>query len=129
MQIPRPDRLSNVLRLAWIAGVVLVIVGSLLPGDSLPIRALGHLGISDKVQHFAAYAVLALLPAIHERPRVVGIFAVALIGLGVLLEFGQLLSAGRDFEIGDMAADVAGVCVGISAGSPLRGSIIRNVAR
>ncbi len=113
-------RSHTVLRLAWVLGLLVVIVGSLLPGDSLPIRELALLDISDKIEHFAAYAALAFLPAIHERRRAVIFMALALVGLGVLLEFGQLLSVDRDFEIGDMVADAAGVCVGISLGLLLR---------
>jgi VanZ family protein len=107
------------LRLAWFACVALVIVGSLLPDKSLPMRALSRLDISDKIQHFAAYAVLAFLPVIHERPRVVVAIAFALIGLGVLLEFGQTLVT-RDFETADIVADALGVFVGIVAGWQLR---------
>ena len=82
-------------------------------------RALGRLHISDKIQHFAAYAVLAFLPAIHERPRIVGAIALGLIGLGVLLELGQPL-ASRNFEFADMLADAIGVTIGAVAGWPLR---------
>ena len=99
----------------------MVIVGTLLPGNSAPIKALDLLDVNDKVEHFAAYTALGLLPALHERRRIVGILAVALVALGILLEFGQLLSPGRDFEIGDMVADAAGVCVGVSIGWLLRG--------
>lgn len=94
----------------------MVIVGTLLPGDSAPIKALGLLDISDKVEHFGAYVVLGFLPALHERRRVVGLLAAALVALGILLEFGQLLSPGRDFEIGDMVADAAGVLAGVGLG-------------
>lgn len=118
-------RLRNLFRLIWGLGAVLVLVGTLLPAGSAPIQALDKLDISDKVEHFASYAVLALLPALHERRRTLGMVAGGLILLGVLLEFGQLLSPGRDFEIGDMAADSAGVCVGIAAGWPLRGRVQR----
>ena len=114
-------RLRALLRLTWIAGVIVVIVGTLLPGNSAPIKALDLLDVNDKVEHFAAYTALGLLPALHERRRIVGILAVALVALGILLEFGQLLSPGRDFEIGDMVADAAGVCVGVSIGWLLRG--------
>jgi VanZ family protein len=121
MSAPAPniDRPIQALRAAWFVCVTLVIVGSLLPGNSLPIRALARLNVSDKIQHFASYAVLAFLPAIHERPRVVKAIVFGLIGLGVLLEFGQLLES-RDFEIGDMVADTVGVFVGFAAGWPLR---------
>lgn len=118
-------RIHNLLRLAWSVAVLVVIVGSLIPGDSLPIRELALLDISDKVQHFAAYAVLAFLPALHERRKAVTILAVAAVALGVLLEFGQLFSVSRDFEIGDMVADAAGVCVGLALGCGLRAQFAR----
>jgi VanZ family protein len=116
---PNVDRPIQAVRLAWLLCLTLVITGSLLPDNSLPMRALARLNIYDKIQHFGAYAVLAFLPAIHERPRVVKAIVFALIGLGVLLEFGQLLES-RDFQIGDMAANTVGVFVGITAGWPVR---------
>ena len=96
--------------------ILIVIVVSLLPWNSLLVRALDHLQINDKVLHFAAYMMLAFLPAMHERrPYVVGAaFGVA--ALGVALEFGQLVSGWRDFEVGDMIADAIGVCVGVAVG-------------
>ena len=117
--------LRTVLRIAWVAGVILVIAGSLLPGDSTAIQALDRLDISDKIQHFASYAVLGLLPALHEGRRTVMILALCVVGLGVLLEFGQLLSPGRDFEILDMVADTGGVCIGVAAGWLFRGRAAR----
>lgn len=83
-------------------------------------RALEELHISDKLEHFGAYAVLAFLPAIHERKRFFITAALGAAALGVALEFGQLLSGWRDFEIGDMIADGVGVCFGLAAGIPLR---------
>jgi hypothetical protein len=114
--------------LVWLACIALVAIGSLLPDNSLPIRALYRLNISDQIQHVAAYAVLAFLPVIHERPRVLGAIIIGLIGLGVLLEFGQMLES-RDFEIGDMVGDTAGVFVGIVAAAPLRGHFKRHLDR
>jgi VanZ family protein len=122
-------RLGIIFRIAWFLGVAVVIVGSLLPGDSTPIAALDKLDISDKVQHFAAYMVLAFVPALHERWRVVAILAATRVGLGILLEFGQMLSPSRDFEIGDMVADAAGVCAGIAAGWSLRRRVGRYLRR
>ena len=100
--------------------IFIVIVGSLLPPTSLPMRALDQFHINDKLEHGAAYAALAFLPAIHERQRFVIAAALGAVALGVALEFGQLYSGWRDFEIGDMVADAAGVCVGLGIGIPLR---------
>jgi VanZ family protein len=108
------------LRTIWFIAILLVIVGSLLPGDSLPIRALNRLNINDKIEHFGAYAVLAFLPTIHERWRFVIAAALGAVVLGVLLEFAQLYSGWRDFEIGDMVADAVGVCFGLAVGLEIR---------
>lgn len=86
-------------------------------------RLLAHLHIGDKIQHFAAYAALGFLPALHERQRMLAFVALGLVALGVLLEFGQTLSAGRFFEIGDMAANAVGVCFGVAFGLPLRSAV------
>jgi VanZ family protein len=83
-------------------------------------RALDDLQINDKVLHFAAYMMLAFLPAMHERRLLVVGAAFGVAALGVALEFGQLFSGWRDFEIGDMIADAIGVCVGLAAGIQMR---------
>jgi VanZ family protein len=108
------------LRALWIAAVLVVIVGSLLPAASAPMRALGWLGINDKVEHFLAYLTLALLPALHERSKFLVGAAVGAVVLGIALEYGQRLSPGRDFEFKDMEADAAGVCIGLAVGLALR---------
>jgi VanZ family protein len=89
-----------------------VVIGSLLPGESAPMAALESLRINDKAQHVLAYTALALLPALHERRRALAFIAPGLVALGILLEFGQLFSPGRSFELGDMAADAVGVIAG-----------------
>jgi VanZ family protein len=93
-------------------------------------RALDHLQINDKILHFAAYMVLALLPAMHERRPLVVAAAVGAAALGVALEFGQLISGWRDFEVADMIADAMGVCMGVAVGIPVRRmDIVRAVFR
>jgi VanZ family protein len=104
----------------WLLAIVIVIVASLLPANSLLIRALERLQINDKVLHFVAYMVLAFLPAMHERKPVVVATTVATVVLGIALEFGQLVSGWRDFEIGDMIANAIGVCIGVALGIAIR---------
>jgi VanZ family protein len=108
------------LRILWVAAVIAVIVGSLLPGSSAPMQTLNQLPVSDKVLHFAAYAVLAFLPSLHERWPAVTAALLGAIALGVLLEFAQRLSPGRTFEVADMAADACGVLCGLVLALPLR---------
>src|SRR5690242_10739267 len=109
--IPHGARAKKWLRVLWFASIGVVIVSSLLPSSSLPMRALDWLKISDKLEHALAYLVLALLPTLHERRAFIAVAAVGAAGLGVALEYGQLYSGWRDFEVGDMIADAVGVCV------------------
>jgi VanZ family protein len=85
-------------------------------------RALAELHLSDKLEHVGAYAVLAFLPAIHERRRFIIAAAIGTVLLGIGLEFGQLFTGWRDFEVGDMVADAGGVCFGVVASIPIRSS-------
>ena len=110
---------KKVLRVAWLLAIVAVIVGSLLPPDSAPIRTLDLLPFSDKFDHLGMYALLAFLPALHEETKVVWWIALGAVALGIALEFAQPYVR-RDFEIGDMIADALGVVVGLGAGLPLR---------
>jgi VanZ family protein len=110
---------KKLLRVAWLLAIVAVIVGSLLPPDSAPIRTLDLLPFSDKFDHLGMYALLAFLPALHEETKVVWWIALGAVALGIALEFAQPYVR-RDFEIGDMVADAVGVAVGLGAGLPLR---------
>jgi VanZ family protein len=118
--IPPPTRRREAVRALWLLSIVVVIVGSVLPADSLAIRTLDRLPVTDKIEHTAMYAVLAFLPAIYERRSVVITAAAGAIALGVALEFVQLLSGWRQFEIGDMVADAIGVCLGLAFGVAAR---------
>jgi VanZ family protein len=109
------------LRIVWLLGILVVIVGSLLPASSPAMRALDRLPVSDKMEHTAAYAFLVFVPAIHERRKLVMAAAAGAILLGVALEFAQLLSGWRDFEFADMVADAVGVGTGLAAGWAIRG--------
>ena len=80
-----------------------------------------ELGIEqgDKLQHLAAYAVLTfwfvqLAPDRAGRRRSAG----ALAAFGVAMEFVQLATGYRTFSAGDMAANTAGVMLGLLMGPP-----------
>ena len=73
---------------------------------------------------FLAYTVLAFLPTIHERRGYIIAAAIGAVALGVGLEYAQLYSGWRDFEVRDMVADAAGVLTGVAAGIPLRSAEI-----
>jgi VanZ family protein len=112
----------SVLRWLWAAAIATVIVGSLLPADSAPMRELDRLEVSDVLEHSLAYAVVALLPALHERRKFAFAAAVFAAALGIALEFGQLFSTGRTFEIADIVVDFAGILTGLATGMLFRDS-------
>jgi len=79
--IPHPDRLPDIARL------------------------------SDKLNHFAAFLVLAaLIDLCHPEKRWVWKI-LFLGGYGIGIEVVQLLIPYRDFSLGDMGADLAGATV------------------
>jgi len=102
-------------------------VFSLLPASSPTLQAMIY--GDDKLEHFAAYAVLAFLPSLHERPKLLVWVVAAVVVMGVGLEFGQLLSDGRRFEVEDMIADSYGVLAGIIVALPSRSWIQRKRGR
>lgn len=67
----------------------------------------------DKFQHAAAYGTLMLWFAQLADLRGARIAtALALVGLGIGMEFAQLATGYREFSYGDMAADAIGVGIG-----------------
>ena len=100
------------LRRAWWAvgwfGVALCIYLSLMPSPpSLDVTQ------GDKFQHIAAYGMLMLwFVQLAGDGRRRQITAVALLALGIAIEFAQLASGYRDFSVADMGADAIGIAVG-----------------
>jgi hypothetical protein len=95
-----------------------VAVSSMLPARWLP-DALDDAGYSDKAMHLMAYAVLGLLPAMHERRPVLFLMAAGTFLMGVGLELGQATTATRFFELLDIASNGAGLAIGVLAGRKL----------
>lgn len=96
-------------RTAFGIGVVVLIAGSLLPSEVLP-----ETGLIDKWQHLLAYAMLMAsfgVGAPAWRQLVIG--AVALIALGVALEFLQALVPGRMPSALDVLANSIGIAIGL----------------
>jgi VanZ family protein len=109
------------LKPLWYLSIAAVVTGSLLSPNSTPIRILAATHLSDKLLHFAAYALLAFLPAAGLAPRRRAVAAaLSMVVLGLLLEFAQRLSPGRATELGDEVANTAGVLAGIVLAQPFR---------
>ncbi len=91
--------------MAWTA-LGVVVIGSLMPNPQLP-----DFRWSDKVFHTGAYAVLMVLFHDAYRPHR-NLSVVALIGLGVALEWAQGLTGYRYADPWDATANAAGALTG-----------------
>jgi VanZ family protein len=110
------------LAIGW-ALVLFVVYLSLAPH---PISIPGAHG--DKVGHVTAYATLMLWFAqLYPRLERRRVLAGAFIALGIGLEFAQLLTDTRTFEIADMLADGAGVALGWLAAPPRTINFLRRL--
>lgn len=104
----------KLLLFLWIADIVLVGVGSLLPPGALHRIHYTDLPLNDKFVHFGNYAILGLLPAMaFDTPCTSIICGAAMVLIGISLEFLQRLVPGRSFEVGDMVANGLGVTAGL----------------
>jgi VanZ family protein len=85
--------------------VLLVVYLSLVPNPPAPVT-FDH---ADKLEHALAYAALSFwFCHLHGRLRVI----IALVGLGIALEYVQGWTGYRSFDVLDMLADGVGVLAG-----------------
>ena len=85
-----------------------------------------HFDQADKLEHAFAYAsIMFWFAQLYVRKPVRLAYAVGFVALGIALEFVQA-QVGRDFELGDMAADAAGVALGWAAALFIRLGIPRH---
>jgi VanZ family protein len=113
------------LRTLWLCigwALVLMIVYLSLAAQPIPLP--GEHG--DKIGHLAAYAVLMLwFVQLYSGAIVRRLLALAFVALGVGLEFAQLLTDTRTFDVADMAADSLGVAIGWLVAPPRTINILR----
>ena len=116
---------SRTVLLLWAGLLLLVGAGEVLPWNSLPMELLSGSHLSDKVMHFSAYAVLALVPAVGFQfsAALPCLIATELVGVG--LEFSQLLVPGRSCDVYDVAANTVGVLAGAALAIVIRSRIVR----
>ncbi len=107
-----PPRVRNLLLVAGFAGLVLVVVESLVGRSeaTLPV---------DKVLHFSGYFTLAAVFVLGLRPRLYVPALVALVGMGIGIEYLQPLNS-RTFDWSDASANALGVAVGGAVGLLVR---------
>jgi len=110
---------ARLLRIAFWSWVAFVVAASLIPAGAAP--HLPRFPISDKVGHFASYAMLTLLGMPLARGLRTHAFVwLAIVGLGGALEALQALVPGRAAEGGDLAADALGALAGAAVWVALR---------
>jgi VanZ family protein len=93
----------------WIL-VILAVTASIVPVQHLPQPP----GFNDKLEHFAAYALLSLwFAGIYPRSRYVAI-AVGLFAMGIVIEGLQgTMHLGRQADLRDVIANTAGILIGL----------------
>jgi VanZ family protein len=96
---------------------IILFTATTLPGKDLP-----DLGISDKIEHFGAFFILAVLlnlALIYQRKsyflfKNASIATIVItLSYGAIDEIHQLFISGRSADIRDWLADSTGVIVGI----------------
>ena len=107
----------------WLLAIAVVVFGSLLPVQDLP-----EVGVSDKFEHFLAYAVLSAgAVQLFQRRLSWGFVCVVLVFLGIGLEYLQgAMGMGRAADRMDALANTVGVLIGLAtAFTPLRDLLLR----
>ena len=100
-------------RRVWLASgwllVVLVVCLSLMPHPPEPLSFKN----ADKLEHVFSYAMLALwFCQLYRSVKLRAAVVIALVGLGVALEFVQGWTGYRMFDVLDMLANSVGVMLG-----------------
>jgi VanZ family protein len=120
-KIARTPPLSRALIALWVIAVIAVITVSLMSAKTLHRMHADTLFANDKIGHFSAYVILAVLPVVAVELLGLGVFlASAMIPLGVVLEFAQRHIPGRSFDTHDMLANSLGVLSGVLIAVMLR---------
>ncbi len=107
----------------WVLVLSVVVIGSLVPAHDLP-----DLQVSDKFEHFGAYAVLAAgAVQLFARRLSWGFVCVLLVLMGIGLEYLQaLMGLGRMLDRQDALANTIGVLGGLATAlTPWRDALLR----
>jgi VanZ family protein len=96
------------LVIGWMLGAAVLVV-CLAPARSLP-----QTGVSDKIEHSIAYAVLSLwFAGLYPRSRYV-IIGIGLFAMGVAIEWAQgAMQVGRHSDYRDVIANSLGIVGGL----------------
>lgn len=101
------DRFKIVSKYIFAVGIIAVVTLSLLPGKDVP-----SVGVSDKIEHLVAYALLGLAGGLAFPTRRAAIVLLVLLPLlGIALEIAQLRVPERSADIADALADWIGAAL------------------
>ncbi len=108
-------------QIAFIVGLIVVNVLSLLPHESMP-----EIGTGDKVNHFLAYAALSLAGVLgFNSRRALPIVGFSLLIMGIGLEFVQAILPSRTASGLDILANGVGIAVGCFAAATVNAFALR----
>lgn len=124
----KPFRRPWLWAVLWSAAVGVVVAASLLPASNLPEVPKG----TDKIEHFAAYALLAAgaVQLFAKRLSLLSACtALALLGIGLEYLQGHM-GLGRAMDVRDALANTLGVLTGLATQfTPWRDALLRLDAR
>ena len=106
----------NWRRVAWVASIIGFLWISVTPLGRIP---LSGIGCGDKIAHFGVFFILALFP-VATRSISIKTVVVVLSLVALSSEMLQALVPYRSAEIMDIAADLLGMCAGLTLGTTLR---------
>lgn len=114
------ERQRQTLLVIWLVGCAAIIAGSLIPALAPPEATIALLPL-DKLLHFGAYGVIALLPQVAiARPAAASLTALSMMLLGGAIELAQVHMAGRMASLDDALVNAVGVFGGMALGLALR---------
>ena len=100
-------------RRTWV-GFGLLLAGIITFYSLIPAQRLPSMGVSDKVEHIAAYALLAFFFGSLITRRDYKFLFLALLAFGGGIEIAQgLMKLGREADLLDLVADLVGAVIGL----------------
>ncbi len=100
-------------RLWYALGILLVVL--VVAASLVPLRRLPAVGVSDKIEHAAAFTALAIWFGGLLPQRLYGWLALALLALGGAIEIAQgVMELGRYADLRDVIADAWGIAFGLT---------------
>src|SRR3954447_22837734 len=113
----------------WLAMLMIVAVGELLPGQSEPMIWLSRSHLSDKFMHLTAYAAVAWIAAAAMDTGLMLVCVAFSECVGIVLEVAQHYIPGRSTDVYDVVANTVGVLVGVGCGMWVVGSFLKTKAQ